>query len=132
MLAVVVLHAVGLGIMVAWEGRYFGRLDELCPWYDDEGTMAAPRSLQGRLVCGDSGVSGTYWLLVVGAVAVALLAALALWLCRRTTLAVMAVLLAALVPAGLAETSLRLDGSCSKAQWKEYGDAGCQRDRELR
>ena len=73
MLAVVVLHAVGLGIMVAWEGRYFGRLDELCPWYDDEGTMAAPRSLQGRLVCGDSGVSGTYWLLVVGAVAVALL-----------------------------------------------------------
>ncbi|GAA4087275.1 hypothetical protein ACFFOS_20415 [Nocardioides kongjuensis] len=131
-LTVVLLHGAGLAILAGWAGRYFDPLDERCPWYDDEGTMAAPRSLQGRVVCGDSGVSGTYWLVVVGVMAVALLAALAFWLCRRTTLAVVAVLLAGLVPAGLAEASLRLEDSCSAAQWKQYGKAGCEQDRELR
>jgi hypothetical protein len=132
LLVVVVLHAAGLGILAAWTGRYFDRLDERCPWYDDEGTMAAPRSLQGRLVCGDSGVSGTFWLAVMGSMAVLLLVALALWLCRRTPLAVVAVLLAALVPVGLAEVSLRLEDSCSKAQWRQYGAEGCEQDREVR
>ncbi|TNM48214.1 hypothetical protein FHP29_02705 [Nocardioides albidus] len=128
----VLLHAAGLGILAAWIARYFDRLDERCPWYDDEGTMAAPRSLQGRLVCGDSGVSEVYWLLVVGAVAALMLVALALWLVRRTAWAVVAVLLAALVPVGIAETSLRLEDTCSKAQWAAYGAEGCETNREAR
>ena len=132
MLAVVLLHAVALGVLIGWVATYFDRLDERCPWYDDEGTMAAPRSLQGRLVCGDSGVSETYWIVVTGVIAVGALAALSFWLVRRTPLAVVAVLLTALVPAGMAEVSLRLEDSCSKAQWKQYGKEGCEQDRERR
>ncbi len=132
MLVVAGLLAVGLVIVAAWMEHYFDRLDERCPWYDDEGTMAAPRSLQGRVVCDDSGVSDVLWFVVLGSVALLLLAALALWLCRHTVLTVVVVLLAVLVPVGIAETALRLDDTCSAAQWDTYGKEGCERNRELR
>jgi hypothetical protein len=131
-LAVVLLLGAGMGILAGWFARYFDPLYERCPGYDGEGTMAAPRSLQGRLVCGDSGVSEVYWLVVAGVVVVALLAVLAFWLRRRPALAVAAVLLAVVAPAALAEASLRLEDGCSKAQWQRYGKEGCEQDREMR
>ena len=128
----VLLAAAGMGIVAAWGEIYYDRLDQLCPWYDDEGTMAAPVSPQGRFVCDESSVGqGFLWILVGGVIAL-LLVTFALWLCRHLRLAVAALLVAALLPVGLAEVGLRLDGSCSKAQWATYGKDGCERDREMR
>lgn len=132
LLAVALLVAAGLGIVAAWSAHYFDRLDQLCPWYASEGIMAAPRSAQGRVVCGAEGIGSDFWWAVLGSVGVPLALALVLWLCRRLVRALVALLLAAALPVVIAETSVRLEGSCSEAQWAAYGEDGCERDREQR
>ena len=104
-----------------------------CPGYDDEGTILAPRSAQGRLVCSDTGLGEPRITLLVAASVVLWLLAVVLWLRNHRFRCLIPLLV--LVVASPALTALvvtRLPDGCTKAQWKEYGNAGCERDLEMR
>lgn len=128
----VVLVAVGIGFigLITWTISYV-LMATTCPGYDDEGTIAAPKSLQGRVMCGDNGPAGQNWILAVMALLVVL--ALAVWLIRRATAgAVLLLVVAAIIPIPMAIVMQSLPATCSSAQWDTYGEAGCQTDLEQR
>lgn len=128
-----VLMAVWLGASAAWGALHWDRLSERCPGYDGEGTMAAPRSVQGRLVCGDDLVAGHFFVPILGAMGLLLVLALVLWARRRSfLLVVVVVVLAGLLPTVVSEVALRLEDGCSRAQWAKDGAEGCEQDREAR
>lgn len=132
-LVALVLVAVWVGAGAAWGALHWDRLSERCPGYDGEGIMAAPRSVQGRLVCGDDLVAGHFYVLVLGATGLLLLLALVLWARRRSVVAVVVVVVVAgLLPTAASEVALRLADGCSQAQWARYGAEGCEQDREMR
>ncbi len=125
-----VLAVVGVVTMLALA---WYRLSMRCPGYDDEGTILAPRSPQGRLVCSDGGLGEPRITLLVAAGAVLWLLALLLWpRNRRFTSLVPLLLLAVASPALTAVVATRLPDACTKAQWQEYGAPGCERDLEMR
>jgi hypothetical protein len=104
-----------------------------CQGYDDEGTIRAPRSPQGRLVCSDGGLGEPRMTLLVAASVVLWVLALVLW--RRNHRFACLVPLLVLVVAGPALTAVvatRLPDACRKEQWQEYGNAGCERNLEMR
>lgn len=127
------LAVAWLGAAAGWGARYWDRLSERCPGYDGEGTMAAPRSVQGRLLCGDDLVAGHFYGVVLGAMGLLLLLALVLWARRRSVVAVLVtVVVAGLVPTAVSEVALRLPDDCSGEQWDQFGAEGCEQDREMR
>lgn len=125
--------AATLGFMlvglITWTLSYFMMWTE-CPGYDDEGTVAAPRSLQGRLMCTDDGVRGHYFALAL--MIILLVVALVVWL-RRRSVAITLILLAvmAVVPVPVAMAIYSLPDECTSDQWDRYGDEGCQTDLEM-
>ncbi|WP_408897028.1 hypothetical protein ACJ5H2_19140 [Nocardioides sp. R1-1] len=136
MVAAIVLAAVWTGAAIAWAALYWDRLAEACPAYDGEGTMAAPRSLQARVVCGADGsdlVAPGFYLPLLAAMGVLVLVAVLLW-ARRRPLPVVALLCVGVIglPVVASEVALRLEDACSAEQWRRYGATGCEQDREAR
>ncbi|WP_203047868.1 hypothetical protein [Pimelobacter simplex] len=128
-----VLVAVWLGATGAWGALHWDRLSERCPGYDGEGIMAAPRSAQGRLLCGEDLVAGRFSVLVLGAMGLLLLLALVLWARRsRVVTVLVTVVVAGLAPTAVSEAALLLPDGCSREQWAQYGAEGCEQDREMR
>ncbi len=128
--ALLTLAAVGIvtTLALAWY-----RLSMHCPGYDDEGTILAPRSPQGRLICSDGGLGQPRITVLVAAGGVLWLLALVLWLRNhRFTWLVPLLVVAVASPAFTAVAATRLPGACTNAQWQKYGKAGCERDLELR
>lgn len=105
---------------------------EACPGYDDEGTMAAPVSPKGQLLCGDDLLSSGYVAVVLGLGVVLLVVALWQWWRRHVRWFLVAVVLAPLLPMGIGIASLALPEACTDQQWAKHGAEGCERDREAR
>lgn len=126
-----VLAVVGLGFaaLVSWVTSIF-LMWENCPGYDDEGIVAAPKSMQGRVMCNDTGLVGQYYILAVMVALV--IVALVVWLRRRAVaVALILAVAAVVVPVPMAMGMLALPDTCTSAQWDRYGDDGCQKDLEL-
>ncbi|KRF19987.1 hypothetical protein ASG90_19875 [Nocardioides sp. Soil797] len=127
LLLLAALTAMFVGYLV-WVLSYFMMWED-CPGYDDEGTVAAPTSLQGRLMCTDEGVRGHYFALAL--MILLLVLALVVWL-RRRSVAITLILLAVmcLVPVPVAMLLQSLPDECTSSQWDTYGDKGCETDLE--
>jgi hypothetical protein len=127
LLVLALVGAVGV-LAIAWY-----RLSVDCPGYDDEGTVRAPRSTQGLLVCSDGGLGEPRITVLVAAGVALWLLALVLWLrTRRFTWLVPLLVLVVASPALTAVVATRFPDACTKAQRQEYGRAGCERDLEMR
>ena len=119
----VVAAAVDFGLFV---------VDDSCPQWEDEGTMAAPGSPYSQVMCGPGSEPPFAWAVVIATVVAALLAVL---LVRRAPVVRMAsrlgsALVLMLVPAlvvGLLHVTLPRDCLTGRT---ESGD--CGRDREQR
>lgn len=102
-----------------------------------EDTIVAPDSPRGRLLCTvtDGELGDSMWPIVVIAVtAVALVAvAVMLWARRRPVWLLVATLATAVALPWLAVGAIAAaPADCTPAQWKTYGDSGCERNEELR
>lgn len=104
-----------------------------CPGYDDEGTIRAPASLAGRVVCSDGGTGEPRaWVLLVAAVLLwPVLEVVWLAACRRLWV-VPAVVLVVASPLAVSAAVSALPADCTAAQRAAHGAAGCERDLELR
>lgn len=107
--------------------------EQQCAGIDDEGTMAAPASLRGRLLCtgpdSDTGLLLVYWLPAV----LLLVLALVLWLRTRRVAWFAATLVLAAASPLLAALAVNIaPASCIVFQRQLHGAEGCERNRELR
>lgn len=101
-----------------------------------EATIPAPESWRGRAVCGvtDSGelVGRLPWI-ILGAVTIALVLAVAVWVLRhRLRLLVPALLGQLVLPVAVGGALLLLPADCSDGALAEHGAPGCERDEEER
>ncbi|HXH77189.1 hypothetical protein [Nocardioides sp.] len=130
---------VTLAILAAFGAAYASfvalviRALEQCAGYDDEGIMLAPKSLRGRVVCSgpgsETGLLVFYWSPPLLLLALALL----VWLRSRHVVGFLATLVLAALSPLIAEAMVRaMPADCSADQRQQYGEEGCDRDRELR
>ncbi|MCH1866904.1 hypothetical protein [Nocardioides sp. CFH 31398] len=102
-----------------------------------EGTMIAPASWRGRVLCtdGPDGPAPRDWLVVgiLFTAPAAALGVLASWFRRRGRRGVeLGMLLVLVLPALLLLAVRALPAGCTDGQWERYGAAGCERDIESR
>ena len=129
-----------VGLVALWWGcgatlgaTFWVSFDECPGYYGSEGTITAPGTLRGRIICGD-GDSASPWMLLWSLVPLMLLiVALLLWFVRTSLRVLVPVVVAAplIVLAPILPVS-QLPVECSQEQWRDLGPEGCERDLENR
>lgn len=131
----VVVLAMVLGLAAAVAAVF--AFEPACIADFSEDTIVAPDSIRGRLLCSvrDGELNDTVWpIYLIAAIAVlGAAAAAALQIGGKSRRLVATALAAAVVVPWVAVGAIAAaPADCTAAQWDRYGDAGCERNEELR